>query len=133
MGHNNHHRSHSKPIQLIIQNEEKVERRTDMRVGNITQLTNNERVLNVNNIPQELVKSFSNHFPLKHEFVKLYPECGDWEAWYMDGKLITEGHKVMVDEILDIISNVFPNTYESIEISDEKAEEGFTEDLKDML
>lgn len=93
-----------------------------MQIGNITQLTTNKDIL------------YSNKFPLEHKFVKLYPECGDWEAWYMDGKLIAEGHTVRVEDILDAISNVFPNMIKkSIEISDEKAEIGFTKDLKDML
>ena len=92
-----------------------------MQIGNITQLTTNKDVL------------YSNKFPLEHKFVKLYPECGDWEAWYMDGKLIAEGHTVRVEDILDAISNVFPNTYKSIGISDERAEEGFELELKNML
>lgn len=93
-----------------------------MQIGNITQLTTNKDAL------------YPNKLPLEHKFIKLYPECEDWEAWYMDGKLIAEGHSVRVEDILDAISNVFPNIIkESIEISDEKAEIGFTESLKDML
>jgi hypothetical protein len=68
-----------------------------------------------------------------HEFVRLSPESGDWEAWYMDGKLIAEGHSVRVQDILDEISSVFPNTYKLIEISDEKADEGFSESLEEVL
>ena len=94
-----------------------------MQVGNITQLTENKNPISVQITDK-----------INHEFVKLYPECGDWEAWYMDGKLIAEGHTVRVEDILDAISNVFPNIVnESIEISDERAEIGFTDDLKDML
>lgn len=51
----------------------------------------------------------------------------------MDGKLIAEGHSVRVEDILDEISSVFPNTYKLIEISDEKADEGFSESLEEVL
>lgn len=68
-----------------------------------------------------------------HELTRLSPECGDWEAWYLNGKLIAEGHSVRVADILDALADVFPNTYKFIEISDEKAEMGFTKELKDML
>jgi len=91
-----------------------------MQVGNITQLTIND--LNL----KELQK-------IKHEFVRLSPESGDWEAWYLNDKLIAEGHRVETEDILDAIADILPNTYESIEISDEKAEKGFTKELKDML
>jgi len=98
-----------------------------MQIGSITQLTENK------NFPIGYINSFTNTNNQKHEFVRLSPECGDWEAWYLNGKLIAEGHHVRVTDILDALSNVFPNTYKCIEISDEKAEEGFTKDLKDML
>jgi hypothetical protein len=71
--------------------------------------------------------------PMTHKFVRLSPESGDWEAWYMDGKLIAEGHSVRIQDILDGISGVFPSTYKIIEISDEKAEEGFSENLEEVL
>jgi hypothetical protein len=67
------------------------------------------------------------------EFVKVHPKCGDWEGWYMNGKLIAEGHAVRVIDFLDAINDVFPNTYKRIEISDEKAEMGYTENLDDMI
>lgn len=51
----------------------------------------------------------------------------------MDGKLIAEGHSVRIQDILDGISGVFPSTYKIIEISDEKAEEGFSENLEEVL
>ncbi len=69
---------------------------------------------------------------ITHQFIKLIPESGDWEAWYLDGKLIAQGHKIKVKDILNAISHIFPNTYKTIEITDEKAEEGFSENLKDM-
>ena len=67
------------------------------------------------------------------DFVLVCPESGDWEALYMDGKLIAEGHSIRVMDVLDAISDVLPNkfTYESI--SDELAEAGFSSNLEDMI
>jgi len=93
-----------------------------MQVGSITQLTENKNLTNVQLTGR-----------IKHKFVCLHPECGDWEAWYLDGKLIAEGHNVRVEDILDALTDILPNTYTSVEISDEKAEKGFTIDLKDMI
>lgn len=67
------------------------------------------------------------------EFVNVSPECGDWEGWYMNGKLIAEGHSVSVDRFLEAIRDAFPNTCKLVEISDEKAEMGYTENLDDMI
>lgn len=90
-----------------------------MQIGKIEQLTTNPLPIS---IPKKVNK-----------FIRLSPECGDWEAWYLNGKLIAEGHRVRVEDILDALNDIFPNTYNLIEISDEKAEIGFTEDLKSML
>lgn len=68
-----------------------------------------------------------------NNFVRLSPECGDWEAWYLNGKLIAEGHHVRVTDILDAVADIFPNTVETKYISDELAEMGFSKDLKDMI
>lgn len=67
------------------------------------------------------------------EFTLVRPECGDWEALYMDGKLIAEGHSLRVMDVLDAVSNVFPNRVSYKEVSDERAEEGFSENLSDMV
>ena len=67
------------------------------------------------------------------EFVTLSPESGDWETLYMNGKLIAEGHSLRVSDILDAIADVFPNKHKYMLVSEEKAEEGFTENLKDMF
>jgi len=93
-----------------------------MQVGSITQLTENKNPISVQLTGRP-----------KHKFVRLSPECGDWEAWYMDGKLIVEGHRARIDDFLDAIIDVFPNTHKSIEIPDEKAEEGFEVNLEDMI
>ncbi len=67
------------------------------------------------------------------EFTMVRPECGDWEALYMDGKLIAEGHSLRAYDVLDAIANVFPNRYVYKEIPDERAEEGFSDSLSDMF
>ena len=67
------------------------------------------------------------------DFVLMSPTSGDWEAWYMEGKLIAEGHEVSAQDFLDAIADEFPNKVTHMEISDEKAEEGFSEDLSDMF
>ena len=67
------------------------------------------------------------------EFVTLASESGDWEALYMDGKLIAEGHSLRVAEVLDAISDRVPNKYQYMHVSDDKAEQGFTNNLAEML
>ncbi len=67
------------------------------------------------------------------KFTRVSPDSGDWEAWYMDGKLIAEGHRVRVVDILNAINDVFTNKCEAFYIDDEKAEMGFTKELSDMF
>lgn len=67
------------------------------------------------------------------ELVTLIPDCGDWEALYLNGKLIAEGHQLSVDNILEALADVFPNEHQYMNVSDEKAESGFTENLADMF
>lgn len=65
-------------------------------------------------------------------FLIVRPECGDWEALYMDGKLIAEGHSLRANDVLDAISSVFQNEVKYIEISDEEAECGMPMYSKDL-
>jgi len=67
------------------------------------------------------------------DFVRVSPDSGDWEAWYMDGILIAEGHSVRVHDILDAIADIFPNHVSCEYISDEVAEEGFDKELSELL
>lgn len=66
-------------------------------------------------------------------FTLVCPECGDWEALYMDDVLVAEEHSLRVCDVLDAISMVLPNKFEQKWISDERAEEWFSENLNDML
>ena len=68
----------------------------------------------------------------EHQIYVVSPDCGDWEALYVDGKLSAEGHSLSVRDVFDSLSDVFPNNYHSFEISDEKAEEGFPENISDL-
>ena len=69
----------------------------------------------------------------KRQFVIVSPESGDWEALYMDGKLIAEGHSLRVIDVLDAIADVLLNEVSYDEISDERAENGFDKYLCNML
>ena len=59
------------------------------------------------------------------DFVRVSPDGGDWEAWYMDGKLIAEGHTVRAEDVLNAIADEFPNRVTFEYIPDEVAEYGF--------
>jgi len=66
-------------------------------------------------------------------FTLVSPEGGDWEALYMDGTLVAEGHSLNVTNVLDAIADVFSHTLVQEEISDDLAEMGFSENLSDMI
>ena len=68
-----------------------------------------------------------------NNFVKIIPESEDWEAWYLNGKLIAEGHTVKASDLLDAVADIFPNNIEYVQIPDEIAEQGFDDNLEDML
>ena len=61
---------------------------------------------------------------MKTKFTIVYPESGDWEALYINGKLAAEGHRLSVRDVLDCIDNILPNEYKYMTISDEIAELG---------
>jgi len=68
----------------------------------------------------------------EHQIYVVSPNCGDWEALYIDGKLFAEGHSLLARDIFDSLTDVFPNKYHCFEISDERAEEGFPEKISDL-
>lgn len=88
---------------------------------------------NMKNVEEVLWQEHELEFdkPAINQFTKLL--SSDWEAWYLNGKLIAEGHSVRVENILDSLADILPNTYDAIQISDEKAEEGFKDNLEDMI
>lgn len=69
---------------------------------------------------------------MKVEFTIVSPECGDWQALYINGKLAAEGHSLSVRDVLDCIDSILPNEVNSIEISDEVAEMGMPMYLDDL-
>lgn len=71
--------------------------------------------------------------PIVSRFTKVIPCLGDWEAWYLDGRLIAEGHSVRAEDILNALEDILPNKIEYIEISDSIAEMGFSKDLDNLL
>lgn len=66
------------------------------------------------------------------EFKIVKPECEDWVALYMNGKLIAEGHSLNEVDVLDAISDVFPNEFQYITIADEVAERGMPENFSEF-
>lgn len=54
----------------------------------------------------------------------VHPECGDWEALYINGELAAEGHNLSANRVLECISKPLDCNVECIEISDEVAEMG---------
>ena len=58
------------------------------------------------------------------KFTLVRPECADWEALYIDGRLVREGHSLDAWQILVAIEENLVCEIEKIEISDETAEAG---------
>jgi hypothetical protein len=68
-----------------------------------------------------------------YKFIFVSPVDGDWTALYVNDKLIAEGHSIRAEDILDAIENILPNYYTHVEISNERAEEGFPELLSELV
>lgn len=66
------------------------------------------------------------------KFTLVCPESGDWEALYINGKLVREAHRLCTWEVLECIKNNLVCEIESIEISDETAEMGMPTLLSDL-
>ena len=69
---------------------------------------------------------------MKTKFTLVRCESGDWEALYINDKLAAEGHNIRVRYVIDSINGILPNEYNEIEISDEIAETGMTNNLNDL-
>ena len=69
---------------------------------------------------------------MKTKFTLVRCESGDWEALYINDKLASEGHNIRVRDVIDSINGILPNEYNEIEISDEIAETGMTNNLNDL-
>ena len=66
------------------------------------------------------------------KFTLVRPESGDWEALYVDGKLVKEGHRLSAFQILKCVKKIFGCQFESARISDEDAEAGMPELLSEL-
>lgn len=66
------------------------------------------------------------------KFTLVRPECADWEALYIDGKLADEGHSLDASRVLECIEKYLVCEFEQIEISDEAAETGMPTVLSDL-
>ena len=60
------------------------------------------------------------------------PECGDWEALYINGVLVDEGHNVTLDKAIVSLGQFSPIQYGYLEIPDEVAECGMPRYLDDL-
>lgn len=62
----------------------------------------------------------------------VHPESGDWEALYINGELVTEGHRLSASRTLECVAKPWDYKVECIEISDEVAEMGMPTLLADI-
>lgn len=62
----------------------------------------------------------------------VHPESGDWEALYINGELVTEGHSISADRVLKCIAKPLDYKVEFVEISDEVAEMGMPTLLSEL-
>lgn len=63
---------------------------------------------------------------------RVYPECGDWEALYIDGILTSEDHRLRIDKVIRSLMQFLPIHYVSKEISDDIAEIGMPKYLEEL-
>ena len=59
-------------------------------------------------------------------------ESGDWEALYLNGELVAEGHSISAERALKCVAKPWDYKVERIEISDEAAEMGMPALLSDL-
>ena len=69
---------------------------------------------------------------MKTKLTLISCESGVWEVFYINDKLAVEGHNIRVRDVIDSISDILPNEYNEIEISDEIAETGMPEKLSKL-
>ena len=66
------------------------------------------------------------------DVVRVCPECGDWEALYINGVLAAENHRVRLDKAIMSLAQFAPISYGYREIPDEVAEMGMPKYLDDL-
>ncbi len=66
------------------------------------------------------------------KFTLVRPESGDWEALYINGELVREGHNLDAWQVLNGIEAHLVCEIEQLEISDETAEMGMPALLSEL-
>lgn len=66
------------------------------------------------------------------KFTLVRPECIDWEALYIDGKLAVESHSISAWHVLKCLEKHCGCDFKQIEISDDVAEMGLPALLSDL-
>ncbi len=66
------------------------------------------------------------------EVVMVDSECGDWQALYIDGVLVDEGHSISSRDVFKAIAGR-PHTFNTRRVSDEVAEMGMPTRLEDLV
>ena len=61
-----------------------------------------------------------------------YSECGDWEALYINSKLVAEEHRMRSTTLLNAVGETFKCDYGYMEIPDEIAELGMPDKLWEL-
>lgn len=59
-------------------------------------------------------------------------ECGDWEALYIDGKLVDENHRLLINQVLSHLGQFLPITLVCLDVPDDIAEMGMPCDLSEL-
>lgn len=67
-----------------------------------------------------------------YKFTYVSSDSGDWNAWYLDGEKLVEGHKITALDLMDVIRHVFPHKLEIAYVQDEIVEMGLSESLGDI-
>lgn len=66
------------------------------------------------------------------KFTLVRPESGDWEALYVDGKLVKENSRLSAFQILKCVKKIFGCEFRSVRVKDEVAEIGMPELLSEI-
>lgn len=69
----------------------------------------------------------------RYKFTLVRPLSGDWEALYMNGEFIVEGHILRAIDVLNAIGSVLPNEVVFKSVTDEEAEKGMPYELSDII
>ena len=67
--------------------------------------------------------------PVKITIVR--PECGDWEALYINRVLVYENHRIDAHHLLERLKDWLPIEVQDVGVTDEFAEAGMPETWED--